>query len=96
MLHEVLRLFLQYLLPLPCKDCIFVVIAEYLVQPARFVWLINLVSLISSIIIIIIIYSHQSVQTISISSSISCDDSKEQLKLPSLMNNSSSKTKQIT
>jgi len=31
------------------------------------------------IIIIIIIYSHQNVQIISISSSISCDDSKEQL-----------------
>jgi len=32
------------------------------------------------------------VRTISISSSISYDDSKEQLKLPSLMNNSSSKS----
>ena len=42
--------------------------------------------------IIIIIYSHQIVQTISISSSISCNDSKEQLKLPSLVNNSSSKS----
>ena len=44
------------------------------------------------IIIIIIIYFHQNVQTISISSSISCDNCKEQLKLPSLMNNSSSKS----
>jgi len=51
-----------------------------------------IINIIIIIVIIIIIYSHQDVYIKSISSSISCDDSKEQLKLPSLMNNSSSKS----
>ena len=42
--------------------------------------------------IIIMIYSHQDVHIKSTSSLISRDDSKEELKLPSLMNSSSSKS----